>query len=146
MAIVAEEENTTRDVIEYEIRDEEAGITYTIADSGGLNMTSKESILKDVNERVAKHVAKADLILFLVEYNILSDTDEHIFRMLRKSGKKIFVVANKADNHQRAQEAYHLLSLGVSEDELFAISASHKIGIGELEAAMVDYVSTLAEK
>ena len=70
MAIVAEEENTTRDVIEYEVVDEHHDIVYTLADSGGLNLGSKQSILKDVNQRVAKHLEKADLVLFLVEYNV----------------------------------------------------------------------------
>ena len=133
MAIVAEEENTTRDVIEYEVYDEELGMSYTIADSGGLNLTSKESILKDVNQRVDKHLQKADLVLFVVEYNVLSDTDEHIFRTMQKSGKPIWVIANKADNHQRHQEAYQLLSLGIAEDDLYMVSASHKSGFHELE-------------
>lgn len=133
MAIVAEEENTTRDVIEYEVFDEETGVGFTIADSGGLNLTSKENILKDVNQRVSKHVDKADLIIVVVEYNVFSDVDEQIFRKMQKTGKPILVVANKADNHQRYQEAYELLKLGIPEDNLFMVSAAHKSGIAELE-------------
>lgn len=133
MAIVAEEENTTRDVIEYELYDEETGVGFTLADSGGLNLTSKENILRDVNQRVSKHMDKADLIVVVVEYNVFSDVDEQIFRKMQKTGKPILVVANKADNTQRYQEAYELLRLGIPEENLFMVSAAHKSGISELE-------------
>ena len=38
-----------------------------------------------------------------------------------------------------------MLSLGIAEDDLFAVSTSHKIGIGELESAIAEYLADVAE-
>lgn len=131
-----EEANTTRDIIEYPMTDFATGFQWTVSDSGGLNFGSQHQILQDVNKRVNECAEQADLILLIVEYDHLTDIDDHIIATLRKTGKPIWIVANKADNAQREQEAYHLLSTGFP---VYPVSASHR-KINDLEDAVVDFL------
>jgi len=133
---VDEEANTTRDIIEYPMTDFATGFQWTVSDSGGLNFGSQHQILQDVNKRVNECAEQADLILLIVEYDHLTDIDDHIIATLRKTGKPIWIVANKADNAQREQEAYHLLSTGFP---VYPVSASHR-KINDLEDAVVDFL------
>lgn len=136
IAIVDENANTTRDVLEYPMVDFETDFQWTIADSGGLNFGSQHQILQDVNKRVNECAAQADIILFICEYDRLTDVDDHIIKMLRKLEKPIWLVANKADNVTRVNEAYALLKTGFP---VYPVSASHR-KIDELESDIVAYL------
>ncbi len=136
IAIVDENANTTRDVLEYPLTDFETGFQWTIADSGGLNFGTQHQILQDVNKRVSECAEQADIILFICEYDRLTDVDDHIIDRLRKLGKPIWLVANKADNITRVNEAYGHLSTGFP---VYPISATHR-KIDELEADIVSFL------
>lgn len=116
--------------------DFETEFQWTIADSGGLNFGSQHQILQDVNRRVNECAAQADIILFICEYDRLTDVDDNIIKMLRKLEKPIWLVANKADNITRINEAYALLKTGFP---VYPVSASHR-KIDELESAIVAYL------
>jgi GTP-binding protein len=88
---------------------------YTIADSGGLVVGKDESILVDVRHRVEDAVVRSDIIIFVVEYDRITTLDETITQQLRRSGKTIILVGNKADNMTRALEGHVLMSLGFGE-------------------------------
>jgi GTP-binding protein len=105
IAIVSDIENTTRDILEYQMHDHDAEIAYIIADSGGLAFGKNDEILADVRIRVQESVNRSDIILFVLEYDRVTDHDAEIAKMLRKSGKKVIIVANKADNPERMREA-----------------------------------------
>lgn len=109
---------------------------WTIADSGGLNFGTQHQILQDVNKRVDVCAKQADLILLIVEYDRLTDVDDHIISTLRKTGKPIWIVANKADNSIRANEAYQHLSTGFP---VYPVSAAHR-KIDDLEEAVVEFL------
>lgn len=130
IAIVSDVENTTRDTLEYEVRDEETGAVYTLADSGGLNFGTDDEILEDVRERVFRAMDRADLVLFAVDSHGLSAADQRIADLLRAAKKPVFVVANKADNDQMEMEAYAAARLGF--DAFFPISVSHRRGLTDL--------------
>lgn len=130
IAIVSDIENTTRDILEYQMYDEDAGITYIIADSGGLAFGKNDEILADVRKRVQESVDRSDIILFVLEYDRITDHDEEIARLLRKSGKTVIIIANKADNAERMRDAQGLLRLGFPK--LIATSSLHTRGIEEL--------------
>lgn len=130
IAIVSDIENTTRDILEYQIHDEEANISYVIADSGGLSFGSNDEVLADVRKRVAESVDRSDIILFVLEYDKITTFDEEIAKLLRRSGKKVVIAANKADNADRVREAQALLSLGFPE--LVPTSSLHSRGIFDL--------------
>lgn len=136
IAIVSDIENTTRDIIEFQINDADNEISYIIADSGWLNTGSSDEILQDVRKRVEDSISKSDLILFVLEYDKITDLDQEIAKILRKSKKDILVVGNKADNQNKAMLWYELYSLGF-KDVLFA-SVSHRKWITEIKEYIND--------
>jgi GTPase len=113
IAIVSDIENTTRDIIEYQMNDKERDISYILADSGGIVEADDETLLADVRGRVDEAIESSDLLLFVLEYDRVTEWDERVARRLRKSGKPIIVIANKCDNPKRDLEAYGLLELGL---------------------------------
>ncbi len=113
IAIVSDIENTTRDIIEYDIHDEEYEISYILADSGGIVQADDETLLADVRARADSAIESSDIILFVLEYDRITEFDEFIVKKLRRSKKPVIVVANKADNSKRSLEAYNLLELGL---------------------------------
>jgi GTP-binding protein len=126
IAIVSDIENTTRDVIEYHLKDHERSLEYVLADSGGLTSGTDDMILRDVRTRVEGSIARSDIVLFVVEYDKLTVVDEAIARMLRKSGKPVILLANKADNPDRVQEAYGITRLGFKD--FIITSSAHSLG------------------
>lgn len=136
IAIVSDIENTTRDIIEYHIDDEENNISYILADSGGIVEADNETLLHDVRERTDEAIKSSDIILFVVEYNRLTEWDDHIVRRLRRSGKPVIILANKADNAKRDLEAYEHLSIGLGE--VVPMSAVQTRGFGQLRLLIAE--------
>lgn len=134
IAIVSDKENTTRDVLEHRIDDREYEMSYILADSGGLVEADKETLLADVHARTDEAIASSDCILFVVEYNKMTDWEDQIVKRLRRSKKPVIVVANKADNSARALEAYEHLNTGLGE--VVPVSAEHHRGFGELRSVL----------
>lgn len=134
IAIVSDIENTTRDIIEYEVYDQDNHMSYILCDSGWLVVGTQESILDDVRSRVDDAIESSDIILFVMEYNKITELDEVIAKKLRKSRKPIILVGNKADNMNRALESYELLSLGFG-DVIPTSPVQHR-GIQDLRNAL----------
>jgi GTP-binding protein len=134
IAIVSDIENTTRDIIEYKMIDEERDITYVLCDSGGIVQADDEALLSDVRARVDDAINSSDLILFVLEYDRLTEFDEHIAKRLRKAGKPVILVANKADNPKRALESYELMRLGLGD--VIPTSPVQSRGLDTLQTAI----------
>ncbi len=134
IAIVSDIENTTRDIIEFKVHDEELDISYILADSGGIVQADDETLLTDVRARVDDAIEASDLILFVLEFDRITEFDEHIAKKLRRSKKPILIIANKADNPKRAVESYALLELGLGE--VIPTSPMQSRGLDELRAAI----------
>ncbi len=135
IAIVSDVENTTRDIVEYQMHDAENQISYILADSGGITIGADDEILTDIRNRVQESISRSDLILFVLEYDKMTALDEEIAKLLRKSWKKVIIVANKADNIERMNEAYALAALGF--DDFVITSTAHDRGLDILKLAMV---------
>ncbi len=129
IAIVSDIENTTRDIIEYHIDDEENKISYILADSGGIVEADNETLLADVRARTDDAIESSDIALLVLEYNKVTEWDDHIIRRLRRSKKPVIILANKADNSRRDNEAYELLSIGLGE--VIPMSAVQRRGFRE---------------
>lgn len=136
IAIVSDIENTTRDIIEYHIDDEENNISYVLSDSGGIVMADDETLLTDVRGKTDDAIAHADIILLVLEYDKITDFDEYIVKKLRRSKKPVIIIANKADNPKRDMEAYNLLSLGLGD--VVPMSAVQNRGFFELKMKIAD--------
>jgi GTP-binding protein len=140
IAIVHDQENTTRDILEFHLVDRESDIPFVICDSGGLVAGSKDEILRDIRERAERSIDESDLLIFVVEYSHVTSEDLEIAKILRRTKKPIILVANKADNDQRAIESHELLSLGLGEP--IPASVSHRRGFGQIWG----HISTFLKK
>ncbi len=140
IAIVADEAGTTRDVSEFEYTDEKNDLTYILADSGGLDYSSKDDeVAQDIVERTEKSIVESDLLIWVVEYDRFTDLDQQIYRVLKQHKVENFIVlANKADNENQVMEAYSLA--GKWELEFFPVSSSHNAGIGDVKRYIAKYL------
>ncbi len=136
IAIVSDIENTTRDILEYQINDKDNNISYVVADSGGLTSWSDDEILRDVRLRVENSIKKSDIILFVLECDKITELDMEIVKVLRKSWKEVIIVWNKADSQSRINDAYELYSLGFPE--VIFTSVSQNKWIFELRKKVAD--------
>lgn len=113
IAIISDTENTTRDILEYHIDDREQDVSYILADSGGIVDAKDGELLQDVRQKTHDAIEDSDIVLLVVEYNRMTHWDELIIQMLRKSGKSVIIVANKADNKKRDLEAFEHFEIGL---------------------------------
>lgn len=142
IAIVADEEGTTRDISEYEYNDEENGLTYIVSDSGGLDFSSKtDDISKDIAVRTEKSILDSDLLIWLIEYDRTTDLDEMVLKVLRENKiKDVIICANKADNEAKKMEAYSLAWFWEGL-EFFPISVSHNDWIRDIKKFVAKFLT-----
>lgn len=108
------------------------GRDFTLIDTGGIEVDTEDVILSQMREQANLAIAMADVILFLTDIKQgVTAADEEIALMLKKAGKPIVLVCNKADNFEKdKQEAYEFYNLGIGEP--YPISSSNAIGIGDV--------------
>jgi GTP-binding protein len=107
------------------------GKEFTLVDTGGLEIAPETSLAQGVKAQVDNAINEANLLLLLVDAKDgLIPADREIADKLRKTGKPVLVVANKADNQRLETEALEFYELGLGE--LFIISAHHGRGVAEL--------------
>ena len=142
IAIVHDEEGTTRDISEFEYRDAENDLTYILSDSGGLDLKEKTNeITKDIAERTEKSIKDSDLLIWLIEYDRITELDEEVLNILRKMNvKNYIVVANKADNENKRMEAYNNAWFWNSL-EFFVASVLHNAWMKEIKKFVADFLT-----
>ena len=108
------------------------GRNFTLVDTGRIEPDSEDIILSQMREQANLAVAMADVIIFLTDIKQgVTSADREIALMLKKSGKPIVLVCNKADNFEKdKEEAYEFYNLGLGEP--YPISATNAIGIGDV--------------
>jgi len=134
LAIVHDEPGVTRDRHYADVF--ALGRSYVLIDTGGFERESEDPMGERIREQVELAVAEADVVLCVLDAQTGGiEADRQAVKMLRKAGKPVVYAANKADSKRGEDEAADLYRLGI--DKVFAISALHGRGIGELEAAVV---------
>lgn len=107
------------------------GIEFSIIDTGGYVVGSDDMFENEIRKQVQLAMEEADVILFMVDSREgLTGMDEDISVMLRRSEKKVFVAANKADSSEHVNDASEFYSLGV--EQVFPVSAMTGSGTGDL--------------
>lgn len=133
-AIVHDEPGVTRDRVYGEV--EWTGVHFKVVDTGGFVPNSAEAFEAATREQVHIAIEEADAILFVVDVTTgVTDLDDDLARILRRSKKPVFTVSNKADNEQRSWQASEFYQLGLGE--VFPVSAVNGTGTGELLDALV---------
>jgi GTP-binding protein len=112
------------------------GIDFSIIDTGGYAVNSEDSFEAEIRKQVMIAIEEADVILFVVDVeNGVTDMDEEVAAVLRRSSKKVFVAVNKVDNNSRIIDSHEFYSLGLGE--LYCISSMTGSGTGDLLDAIV---------
>jgi GTP-binding protein len=128
-AIVDENSGTTRD--RHYGKADWNGTEFSVIDTGGYVINSDDIFEEEIRKQVNLAIEEADVILFVVDVTCsVTDLDEAVAAILRKSKKKVFVVANKVDNYERIHDSYEFHKFGLGD--VFCISSMSGSGTGEL--------------
>lgn len=128
-AIVKEVSGVTRDRLYG--RGEWNGIDFSVIDTGGYVKGSDDIFEGEIRKQVEIAIDEANVIVFVLDVMTgLTDLDESVANMLRKSKKKVFIGANKVDNNERIGLSSEFYSLGLGE--VFDLSAANGSGTGDL--------------
>ncbi|GET30810.1 ribosome biogenesis GTPase Der [Prolixibacter sp. SD074] len=134
-AIVDDEPGVTRDRLYGKVLWN--GMEFSLIDTGGYVSGSGDIFEKGIRQQVHVAIEEADVIMFVVDVESgITDLDQSVAQMLRRVSKKVVVVANKVDNHQRALDAVEFYSLGL--DEVYTVSSVNGSGTGDLLDAVVN--------
>lgn len=128
-AIVSEVAGTTRDR-QYG-KCSWNGKEFSVVDTGGWVVKSDDIFEDAIRKQVLVAAEEADLILFLVDVETgITDWDEDVAQILRRSNLPVILVANKVDNSGMAYSAAEFYSLGLGDPQ--CISAATGGGTGDL--------------
>lgn len=128
-AIVDDTAGTTRDrqygKVDWNGRD------FSIVDTGGWVVNSDDVFESEINKQVELAIEQADEILFVVDaMNGVTDLDDHVAEILRKSKKSVLLVANKVDSNDWMYNVPEFYKLGLGEP--YPVSAVNGSGTGDL--------------
>ena len=139
-AIVDETAGVTRD--RHYGKCEWCGHEFSVVDTGGYTSNTDDIFEDEIRKQVEIAVEEADLVLFMTDADTgITDYDDEIAAMLRKSRKPVVVAANKVDTGRDLSDSYQFYSLGLGE--VWPIAAATGSGTGDL---LDDIVSKLPEE
>ena len=134
-AIVADEAGTTRDR-QYG-KCEWTGREFSIVDTGGWVVNSDDIFEEEIRKQVLIAVEEADVVLFLVDVqNGVTDLDEQVASILRRSKTPVILVSNKTDNYDLQYNSAEFYSLGLGDP--ICVSALTGSGTGDLLDMVID--------
>ena len=107
------------------------GRDFSIVDTGGWVVNSEDVFEGEINKQVELAIEQADVILFVVDaMNGVTDLDDHVARILRRSRKPVILVANKVDSNDWLYNVPEFYALGLGEP--YPVSAVSGYGTGDL--------------
>jgi len=136
-AIVDEISGVTRDRL-YGIADW-AGKEFSVIDTGGYILNSDDVFEEEIRKQVDIAMEEANLVLFVVDVESgITDMDDTVAQILRKSNKNVLLVVNKVDNNKRILDANEFYKFGLGDP--ICISSINGSGTGELLDQVVSYI------
>ena len=133
-SIVGDEPGITRDRIYGEV--EWAGKQFSIVDTGGIIPDDDAVIPANIFKQAGFAIDDAQAIIWVVDARLgLTPLDEELATLLRATGKRVLVAANKSEQARVEAEAGEFYRFGF--EEVFPVSAEQGIGLGELLDALV---------
>ncbi|MFW5858248.1 MAG: ribosome biogenesis GTPase Der [Planctomycetota bacterium] len=127
----------TRDRVLHTV--EAGGRTFDLIDTGGIGIVDRQDLSEDVEQQIAIAMREADLLVFLVDCRDgVLPLDNEVAERLRKLGKPVLLVANKADTDRVEDEvhAFHALGMGAP----LAVSAHQGRGLDELRLRLAEHL------
>ncbi|MEO9323984.1 ribosome biogenesis GTPase Der [Nocardioides sp. C4-1] len=132
-AVVEDVPGVTRDRVPYDA--DWSGRRFTLVDTGGWDPDAR-GLAARIAAQAEVAVTLADAVLFVVDATVgITDADEEVVKILRKSGKPVVLAANKVDDARTEAEAYGLWNLGLGEP--WPVSALHGRGTGDMLDAVL---------
>ena len=138
-AIVTNIEGTTRDRLYGKANWN--GVEFSLVDTGGWVVNSDDVMEDEINKQVRVAIEEAEVILFVVDVmSGITDLDNGVAQMLRKSSKSVVVVANKSDNFNIGHQSAEFYSFGLGDP--YNVSSINGAGTGDL----LDHIVSLFTK
>lgn len=104
---------------------------FSVVDTGGYVKGSDDEFEGEIRKQVEIALEEANLILFVLDATVgITDLDNEVANLLRRAKKRVLVVANKVDNHNRIADSAEFYSFGLGE--VFNISSINGSGTGDL--------------
>lgn len=129
LAIVEDTPGITRDRLYQDV--EWNGKSFTLIDTGGIEMMSKDNILVSVKKQAQIAIEEADLILFVCDGQMgITAEDEEVAHMLMRTKKDVMLVVNKIEDYSNPEKLFEYYELGLGE--IYPVSASHGMNTGDL--------------
>ncbi len=139
-AIVEESSGVTRD--RHYGQSNWNGVDFSVIDTGGYVIGSEDIFEEEIRKQVDLAINEADVIALVVDVMAgVTSMDEDVAKLLRKADKKVFLIVNKVDNHERAHLSHDFHKLGLGE--LYCISSINGSGTGDV---LDDIVKAFPEK
>ena len=136
-AIVDDESGVTRDR-QYGVA-EWNGKTFNVIDTGGFVPQSEDIFEKEIRKQVRIAIDEADCMIFMTDAAIgITDLDDSMADLLRRSSKPVLLTVNKVDNNERLLAGSEFYSLGF--ENVFFVSSMSGSGTGELLDAVTAYI------
>ncbi|MBR4178433.1 MAG: ribosome biogenesis GTPase Der [Bacilli bacterium] len=134
VAIIEDAPGITRDRIYSSASYNE--IPFYLIDTGGIDLSDGD-FNQEIRMQVEIGIEEADIIVFVVDAKDgITNSDELIRDMLKKTNKKVIVAINKVDNKIGQDNMYEFYSLGF--DEYVSVSAEHGTGVNDLLKLMTE--------
>lgn len=141
-AIVDDVSGVTRDR-QYGIADWN-GKSFNVIDTGGFVPRSEDIFEREIRKQVMIAVEEANAIIFMVDTATgITDLDEAMADVLRRTTKPVLLAVNKVDNSDRLLEATEFYSLGF--EHIFFVSSISGSGTGELLDTLTELIPEDAE-
>jgi GTP-binding protein len=107
-----------------------------VIDTGGYVSGSDDIFEGEIRKQVEIAIDEANVILFVVDVETgVTDLDQAVANMLRRTDTPVLVVSNKVDNNERQNDVFEFYNFGL--EEVYGISAINGSGTGELLDALV---------
>ncbi len=137
-AVVEDVPGVTRDRVPYDA--EWAGRRFTVVDTGGWDPEAR-GVAERISRQAETAVALADAVLLVVDSTVgITDADEAVVQVLRRSGRPVVLAANKVDDARGEADAAGLWNLGLGQP--YPVSALHGRGSGDLLDAVLEALPT----
>lgn len=134
-AIVGDEPGITRDRIYGQV--EWAGKKFSLIDTGGIVPDDDAVIPANILKQAGRAIDESQVLIWVVDARAgITQLDEELAALLRSTGKRVLIAANKTDSAKLESESTEFFRFGF--DDVFPISAEQGIGVGELLDRVVD--------
>lgn len=142
LALVDDQPGVTRDLREGQAR--LGQLRFTVVDTAGLEEATDDSLQGRMRGLTERAVAAADICLFLIDARAgVTPADQVFADILRKSGTKVILAANKSEGRAGEAGFYDAFTLGL--DTPIAISAEHGEGLEDLAAILSEFAETFVD-